>query len=71
MSVTISIRVDEEIKQEIEALGYNPGDYLKKILVQNLKKERSLKALAWIKKHRLDVKGKPAEELIREARDSR
>ena len=71
MSVTISIRVADEIKQEIEALGYNPGDYLKKILVQNLKKERSLKALAWIKKHRLDVKGKPVEELIREDRDSR
>jgi hypothetical protein len=71
MSVTISIRVDDEIKEEIEKLGYSPGDYLKKILIQRLKKERSLKVLAWIKDHRLKTKGKLAEELIREDRDSR
>ncbi|MDP6154954.1 MAG: hypothetical protein QGH39_09025 [Candidatus Thermoplasmatota archaeon] len=71
MSVTISIRVEDEIKKDIEELGYKPGEYLKKILTQELKKERSLRALEWIKNHRLESEGRTAEELIREARDSR
>ena len=71
MSVTISLRVEDEIKQEIELLGYKPGEYLKKILIQELKKERSLRALAWIEKNKLKPKGKTAEQLIREDRDSR
>ncbi len=41
MSVTISIRVDEEIKTEIEAMGYKPGEYMKNILIRELEKERS------------------------------
>jgi hypothetical protein len=71
MSVTISIRVDDDIKQNIEELGYKPGVYLKKILIQELKKEKSKKALAWLKQHRLKTKGKTAEELIRKDRDSK
>jgi hypothetical protein len=71
MSVTISIRVDDEIKENIEELGYKPGDYLKKILIQELKKEQSKKALLWLKKHRLKTIGKTAEELIRKDRDSK
>ncbi len=71
MSVTISLRVEDEIKQEIETLGYKPGKYLKKILIQELKKERSLRALAWIEKNKLETEGKTAEQLIREDRDSR
>jgi len=63
--------VEDEIKQDIEELGYKPGEFLKKILTQELKKERSQKALAWIKKHRLESAGRTAEEMIREDRDSR
>jgi hypothetical protein len=71
MSVTISIRVDDEVKENIEELGYKPGDYLKKILIQELKKEQSRKALLWLKKHKIKSKGKTAEELIRKDRDSK
>jgi hypothetical protein len=71
MSVTISIRVDDEIKRNIEELGYQPGEYLKKILIRELKKERARKTISWLKTHRLKTKGKPTEELIREDRDSR
>ena len=71
MSATISIRVEDEIKGEIECLGYKPGEYLKRVLLQELKRERSLRALKWIKKHRLENEEKPAEALIREDRDSR
>ena len=69
MSVTISIRIDDDIKQRIEELGFKPGEYLKKILAQDLKKERSKKALTWLKEHRLKTIGTTAEELIRKDRD--
>ena len=71
MSVTISIRVDDEVKENIEELGYKPGDYLKKILIQELKKEQSKKALVWLKNNKIKTKGKTAEELIRRDRDSK
>ncbi len=71
MSVTISIRVDDEIKENIEQLGYKAGDYLKKILIRELKKEQSKKALSWLKKHKIKTRGKAAEELIRKDRDSK
>jgi len=71
MSVTISIRVDDEIKRNIEELGYQPGEYLKKILLRELKKERARKTISWLKAHRMKTKGKSAEELIRGDRDSR
>ena len=71
MSTTISIRVDEGIKAEIEEMGYSPSDYIKNILTREIRKERSRKALDWLKEHMLISEGKPAEELIREDRDSR
>ncbi|MEE9151186.1 MAG: antitoxin [Thermoplasmata archaeon] len=71
MSVTISIRVDDDIKKNIEELGYQPGEYLKKILIRELKKERSRNTISWLKKNRLKTKGKSTEDLIREDRDSR
>jgi hypothetical protein len=71
MSVTISIRVDEEIKRGIEDLGYHPGEYLKKILLKELKKEQARKTISWLKKNRLKAKEKSAEDLIREDRDNR
>lgn len=71
MSVTISIRVDDDVKRDIEELGYRPGEYLKRILMEELKRERSLQSLEWISKHRVEPEGPPAEQLIRENRDSR
>lgn len=71
MSVTISIRIDEEIKQSIEDLGYQPGEYLKKVLIRELKKERARNTLIWLKKNRLRTNGKLVEDIIREDRDAR
>jgi hypothetical protein len=71
MSVTISIRVDDEVKRSIEDLGYNPGEYLKKILIRELKRERARNTLSWLKDHRLKTKGKSTEKQIREDRDLR
>ncbi len=71
MSVTISVRVDDEIKKEIEELGYNPSEYIRDILLKELRKERSRRALAWLEARRLPPGGKSVEEEIREDRDSR
>lgn len=71
MSVTLSIRVDDEVKKEIEELGYDPSEYVKKVLIKELKKERSRRALAWLEAHRLPPGKKSVEEEIRKERDSR
>ena len=61
MSVTISVRVEDEVKRDIEDLGYEPGKYLKKILIRELKREHSRNALSWLNKNRITSKQKPAE----------
>ncbi len=71
MSVTISVRVEDHIKNDIEDLGYKPGEYLKMILYQEIQKEKSKKALQWLKKHRLNTDGATVEDSIRKDRDSR
>ena len=70
MSAVISIRIDDQIKQSIEELGYKPSEFLKKILFSELKKEQAKKALNWIKNNRIKTKGKMVEELIREDREA-
>ena len=71
MSVTISVRVEDDIKNDIEDLGYKPGEYLKMILYQEIQKEKSKKALQWLKDHRLNTDGTTVEDKIRKDRDSR
>ena len=71
MSTTISIRVDESVKGSIEELGYTPGEFLKLILDAELKRERSRRALAWMRENRLRGGRKSVEKLIREDRESR
>ncbi len=71
MSVTISVRVDEEIKKNIEDLGYQPGEYLRKILIRELKKEQARNTISWLKKNRLKSKGETIEDQIRKDRDMR
>jgi hypothetical protein len=69
MSVTISIRIDEELRDSIEDMGFTPGEYLKMILIKELKKERSRRTLNWLKKNRLKGLARSSEDLIREDRD--
>ena len=71
MSLTISVRVEDKIIQEIEGLGYKPGEYLKKILYKELQKEQAQKALTWLEKNKFKIIKNSAEELIREDRDSK
>ena len=71
MSAIISIRVEDEIRKDIEKLGYTPSEYIKKILIQELKRERSKKALTWLRANRLPGGKKQTQDLIRKDRDSR
>ncbi len=69
MSVTISIRIEEELRDSIEDMGFTPGEYLKMILIKELKKERARRTTDWLKKNRLEGHAKSSEDLIREDRD--
>jgi hypothetical protein len=69
MSVTISIRIDEDVRDSIEDLGFTPGEYLKMILIKELKKERARRTLEWLKKNRLKGLAKSSEDMIREDRE--
>jgi hypothetical protein len=71
MSVTISIRVDEEVKAQIEEWGYSPGEYVKQLLEKEIRRRRNSQALEWLSKNRLPSEGKSSTQIIREARDSR
>ncbi len=70
MSVTISVRVEDHVKREIEELGYTPSEFLRHLLERELRRERSRKALAWINEHRIPLGGTPAKRLVREDRDT-
>ncbi len=39
--------------------------------MEEMKKEQARKAISWLREHRLEWKGKSAEDSIREDRDSR
>jgi len=71
MSVTISIRVEEKTKDEIEELGYTPSEYIKTILKKELKMERRKRALERLKTKRLPPGGRTGTEITRKLRDSR
>jgi len=71
MSETLSVRVEDGVKEEIEALGYAPNTFLKKILLRELKKEKARRALSWLKENRLEPGETSVEDIIREDRDSR
>ncbi len=71
MSVTISVRVDDQVKEDIEKLGYTPGEFTKQALMNELERVKSGRALDWLKKNRIPGGDIPVEEMIRRDRDSR
>ena len=71
MSAVISVRVEDDIKEEIERLGHNPSDYLRALLLRELRRDRSARAIEWLKKNRLPAGKQPSYHSIRQDRDSR
>lgn len=70
MSVTISVRVDDQVKEDIEKLGYTPGEFTKQALIKELKRLKSQNALEYFKENPLPPGDEPVEVMIRKDRDS-
>jgi hypothetical protein len=71
MSAIISVRIEDDLKEEIKKAGYKPSEFIKKILIQELEREKSKKALAWLKKNKLKRGKTSVENQIRADRDGR
>ncbi|MFO8052182.1 MAG: hypothetical protein R6V01_10885 [Thermoplasmatota archaeon] len=71
MSTVVSIRVDDETIERIRKLGYKPGEFLSKVLDEQLRLEQSRRSLEWFKKNRFKRSGVTGTEMIRKDRDSR
>ena len=67
----MSVRIEEELKQQIEDLGYRPGEFIKQMLDREVKKAQSRRALEWIKDNRVPGGSKNTEDMIRRDRDMR
>ena len=71
MSVTISVRVEDHVLEDINRMGYKPGEYMKRVLIRDLRRMKSKKALSWLKENRIESVAGSSRELIRKDRDSR
>lgn len=71
MSVTVSIRIEEDELEEIRDLGLNPGELIRDLLRKELRKKRVQKTLSWLKENRVETEGPDSTEIIRDLRDSR
>lgn len=71
MGSVISIRVEDDVVADIERLGFKPGEYLKRILENEIRKDRSRLALGRLRARMAPKGPEPAQTLIRRDRDSR
>ncbi len=69
-SVVVSVRIPVEVKRGIEELGYEPARFAKQAILDAIKREKSKKALAWLKEHRV-VLDEDVSVTIRRDRDDR
>lgn len=67
-SVVLSVRIPEEVKRVIEELGYEPTRFAKQAILDAIRRERSRKALVWLKEHRV-VLDEEVAVMIRRDRD--
>lgn len=70
MSVTVSVRLDEEDMESLKEMGLKPGPLMRKLLKDEIRKREALEALEWIRKHSVKTKF-DVTQLIREDRDRR
>lgn len=70
-TVVIAIRVPEEVKKEIEELGFKVHVFVKEAVEEELKRRRSEEALRWIKANRVPGKeiGFDSVKVIRRMRE--
>jgi len=71
-TVVIAVRVPEEIKKEIEALGVKVPVFVREAIKEKLRRHRSEEALGWIRENRVPGKeiGFDSVKVIRRMRET-
>ncbi|MDY6966174.1 MAG: hypothetical protein SVM80_09470 [Halobacteriota archaeon] len=69
-SIVLSVRIPEEVKKDIENLGYEPTKFTKQAILDAIRREQSKRALEWIKANMITIEGE-VSEIIRHYRDDR
>jgi hypothetical protein len=70
-TVVIGIRIPENVKKEIEELGFKVPTFVKEAIEEELKRRKSGEALDWIRANRVGKqRGFDSVKVIRESRET-
>jgi hypothetical protein len=71
-TVVVGVRIPENVKKEIEDLGFRVPAFVKEAVEEELKRRKSGNALDWIRANRVPGKGTGFDsvKVIRELRDA-
>ena len=71
-TVVVGVRIPENVKKEIEDLGFKVPTFVKEAVEEELKRRKSGDALHWIRANRVPGKGTGFDsvKVIRESRDA-
>jgi len=70
--VVIAVRVPEEIKKDIEGLGFEVSAFVNEAIREELRRRKSEEAVRWIKANRVSGKeiGFDSVEILRKMRET-
>jgi len=70
-NVVIAVRVPEEIKKDIEKLGFEVSAFVKEAITEELRRRRSEEAMKWIRANKVSGKeiGFNSVETLRRMRE--
>jgi post-segregation antitoxin (ccd killing protein) len=71
MTVTVSVRINEEEFEQIKEMGINPSTFIRDLIRNELRKQKVRKTLQWLRENRIDAPGPTGAEIVRELRDTR
>ena len=71
-NVVIAVRVPEEVKKDIEKLGFEVSAFVKEAIMEELRRRRSEEAMKWIKANKVAGKelGFDSVETLRRMRET-
>lgn len=71
-NVVIAVRVPEEIKKDIEKLGFEVSTFVKEAIMKELRRRRSEEAMKWIRANKVSGKeiGFNSVETLRRMREN-
>jgi post-segregation antitoxin (ccd killing protein) len=71
MTITVSIRLEEDELEMIKQMGVKPSVFIRELVRKELRKKRALETLKWLRENRIEAPGPESTEIIRELRDTR